>query len=448
MFLKSSVKTTIIKLFLIFSFLVCWFSISTSFEDLLIYNKIKEISLNNIINFLRHISVYFCFFSLILIFLIFKNEINFKKYIIFYLLIAYFTAQFIGLFYTDNKIENISFILSSLTTILTIILIDFFFSRNEKKYFLLISFLILNIVFFISFTPDLINYLNGKSIYGKFYSSEFFFEKDSPRSSGLARMALMMFIFLKLFELQYSKYIKNHSKKILLMSIILLTFITLFQSRTIIFITVIICLLIFFNQNKFEFNKFLKFILIYFFIPTFLFFSLSMFNSYKATKLDLAGKDLKIIDYLKSDKSLILRGYQQGDISSGRFSDWKEILENVSGKKIIYGYGAQGDRYLINQSASNSLIYAFASSGIFGLIFFIIFNIAVCFKIIKIFFYYLEKNSENMLYCLILISLALRGILETSYAVFSVDLIIFILALSFIFDSNIKIKDIKIKYFK
>ena len=448
MFLKPSVKTIFIKLFLIISFLVCWFSISTSFEDLLIFHKGKDINLNNIINFCRHISIYFCFFLLILIFLIFNKKINFKKYKIFYLLIAYFAAQFIGLVYTGNTIENISFIFSSFTVILTIILIDNFFSYNEKKYFLLISFLILNVVFFLTFTPSLINYFNGGSIYGGFYSSDFFFEKDTPRSSGLARMALIIFIFIELFEIQYSKYLKNHSKKILLIKIIFLTFVTLFQSRTIIFITVIICFFIYLNRNKFEFNKVTKFISIYFFIPTFLFFSLSTFNSYQSTKLSFSEEDIKLLDHLKSDELRIFRGYQQGDISSGRFSDWKEILDNVSGKNIIYGYGAQGDRYLINQTASNGLIYTFVSSGLIGLIFFIIFNIAVCLKIIKIFFYYFKENSEDIIYCLILLSLSLRGILETSYAVFSIDLIIFILALSFIFDSNIRIKDIKIKYSK
>ena len=37
--------------------------------------------------------------------------------------------------------------------------------------------------------------------------------------------------------------------------------------------------------------------------------------------------------------------------------------------KIIFGYGAQGDRFLINQSASNGIIYATASSGFLGLLF-------------------------------------------------------------------------------
>ena len=41
----------------------------------------------------------------------------------------------------------------------------------------------------------------------------------------------------------------------------------------------------------------------------------------------------------------------------------------------IIGYGSQGDRFLIDQSASNGIIYAIASSGFVGLIFYIILSI-------------------------------------------------------------------------
>jgi len=151
---------------------------------------------------------------------------------------------------------------------------------------------------------------------------------------------------------------------------------------------------------------------------------------------------------LSSEELRILRVMSKGDISSGRFNDWKKILKDISGDDIIFGLGAQGDRYLINQTASNALIYAYSSSGLIGTTFFIIFLLMVSFKIIKILLYYFRNNENYILFCLIPVSLILRGILETSFAVFSVDLIIFILALSFFFDNNIKIKDILIKYSK
>ena len=138
----------------------------------------------------------------------------------------------------------------------------------------------------------------------------------------------------------------------------------------------------------------------------------------------------------------------EGDISSGRFNDWSKILKKISGKNTIYGFGAQGDRHLIDQTASNGLLYAYSSSGLIGLIFFITFLVMVGFKIIKIFIYQFRNNIEEILHCIIILLLSLRTILETSYAVFGIDLIIFILSLSFIFNNNIKVKDIKIKFLK
>ena len=72
----------------------------------------------------------------------------------------------------------------------------------------------------------------------------------------------------------------------------------------------------------------------------------------------------------------------------------------------------------------------------------------VCIKTIKVFIYHFRKNLGKILYCLIIVFLSLRGILETSYAVFSIDLIIFVLALSFISNEKVKINNIKFKFLK
>ena len=69
-------------------------------------------------------------------------------------------------------------------------------------------------------------------------------------------------------------------------------------------------------------------------------------------------------------------------------------------------------------------------------------------KSLKVFIYQFRKNLNNIFHCLIITVFSLRGILETSYAVFSIDLILFTLALGFIFDNNIKIEDIKNKFLK
>lgn len=450
MFREVPNNIKIIKLFILLSFFVCWMSISTSFKDLLIFNESNDFNVKDILNFLRHLSIYICFFFSVLIFLFFNKKISFKKYIIFYFLIGYFISQVYGLFASENEIKNISFVISALTIIFTIILLDNFFTKSEKNYFLILSFIILNIVFFLAFFPQFIKYLNGAPIYGGFLTSDVFFSKFSPRSSGLARSALIILIFIEFFEINYPK---RHSKKILLLKIIFLTFIFLFQSRTILFLTVLTYLIIFINKNKITLKNFFKFFSCFILIPLILFYSLSTINSYQISnqsyeKKNYAPNIKSYIEHLNSDELKVLRNMSEGDISSGRFDDWNEIIKGVSGKNIIYGFGAQGDRYLIKQTASNGLLYAYSSSGVIGLIFFVIFLIMACIKTIKVFIYHFRKNLDKILYCLIITLLSLRGILETSYAVFSIDLIVFVLALNFISNEKVKINRIKFKFLK
>ena len=54
------------------------------------------------------------------------------------------------------------------------------------------------------------------------------------------------------------------------------------------------------------------------------------------------------------------------------FDDWKSLLSKIN-TSIILGYGAQGDRFLINQTASNGILYSLSSSGILGT-FFLLFH--------------------------------------------------------------------------
>ena len=120
--------------------------------------------------------------------------------------------------------------------------------------------------------------------------------------------------------------------------------------------------------------------------------------------------------------------------SSGRVNDWKSLLLKIN-NSLIFGYGAQGDRYLINQTASNGMIYAITSSGIFGFMLFIFFSINSLWIIFKNFFYNeKKKDSKQSFYSsLIVLLLLLRSILESSYAVFfSVDFIVIYTFISYL----------------
>ena len=52
----------ILKLFILLSFIVCWMSVSTSFNDILIFLDSDLLDFKKSINFVRHLSVYICFF--------------------------------------------------------------------------------------------------------------------------------------------------------------------------------------------------------------------------------------------------------------------------------------------------------------------------------------------------------------------------------------------------
>lgn len=435
MFLKKLNNIKILKIFLFFSFAICLFSISTSFEDLLIFKEETIFNFKVLTNFFRHFLVYFCLLSLLLIMVNFKKSINFKKYWIFYIFLVYLVFQIPGLLLTNNNLTNISLIICTITTVFTLIMIDNFFTNNEKKILLLFLFITLSLVFLISFTPKFIEFLKGGDIfYGVHSNSVIYLGKSSPRSSGLARTALIIFILINLFE-------SFSLKKINILSIVktlLLIAILLFQSRTTIFLTLIVIALIFLNQKNISLKITLKFLLFYLVIPIIMFIILSTLNSKNKIQNTLKEKsDISIFEVLNSNKTKILRNISKDDPSSGRFGDWKEILDNFSYKNIIFGYGVQGDRYLINQSASNGLIYALASSGLTGLIFFIFFSISVGFKSLKIIFYYLKRSIDNILYSTVIIVLGLRSILETGYAVFGLDQIIFLTFLIFTININL-----------
>ena len=92
-----------------------------------------------------------------------------------------------------------------------------------------------------------------------------------------------------------------------------------------------------------------------------------------------------------------------------------------------------GDRYLINQSASNGAFYALTSSGIIGLISFLLFTLfALIISVKNILKGNYLQNNFIFYTNLIIIIILLRSLFESGYAVFGIDFIIFITCLSLI----------------
>ena len=418
-----NVKIKLLRFIIFLSFIAIWFSVSTEFKDLLIFHNNKDLDVFDLINFLRHSSIYIILLLSILIILKKQIKINNLSKI----LILYFVFQCIGLFFTSNSIENISFVISSISFILLTVLFGHYFESTEYKLIVLIMTILIILVTSFSFVPNFKSFILGQApIYGASYSeSIFFLNKESPRSSGIARSLLVLFLLNHFYKKSY------RSKSLFVATnIIILTLIILNQSRLIIFLTILSILLISLNEKKSYFVDFVKKFLFYILIPLILFISFGLIHSKNFTNLKIKkyenlnySKDK--IEKAKKMKNSYIRKIELDNFSSGRLQDWKSLSNKFQSKNILFGYGSLGDRYLINQSASNGLIYAMVSSGIIGTIFFIISSSLIFFHIIKrLFFYTNESSFQAKILSIIILTILLRSILETSYAVFGLDFLI------------------------
>ena len=438
-------KKIFIKLFIICSYIICWLSISTSFNDLLIFkykipSHFPELDFFNFLNFMRHFLVYVCFLLSLSLIMFTKIKIFSKKNIVYLFFCIYLALQIPGLIFTYNLINNISFVISGLTVIFIVLLVDEYFTIREKNIFIFISFIVLLGVFLAAFSLGLRDYFAGEqNLYGGLKEdAAIFAKKDSPRSSGISRTCLILILMLFIIE---NLSLKKKSFIILIFNILFISVIFLYQSRTNIFLVLFSTFLIFVYLNKINFKNIFKYLTIYILIPIVISFSLmtlhsnKVFNKRIADEISYKGiSEFEKQDNINIEKEMPIRNFS--DFSSGRINDWQKIFYKLRKDNHFFGYGAQADRFLINQSASNGLIYALSSSGIIGLIFFISFSFMVFLKSLKKIVKFQACKFNIYLNSLIVFIILLRSILETSYAVFGIDLMILITSFSLINNSK------------
>lgn len=114
--------------------------------------------------------------------------------------------------------------------------------------------------------------------------------------------------------------------------------------------------------------------------------------------------------------------------SSGRFENWKKSYQMIILKPLV-GFGAQSDRIYLNQSVHNSLIYTILSGGLLAGIIFILIQLRCLFFFIKFILNINYKEDLDLCFSIMLLIIIIqRSILETSFAVFSVDYLLYILS--------------------
>jgi hypothetical protein len=436
-FFKKLINSKL-KLFLLVSFIILWLSLGIHPINLLNYSWNSSNFINTLNFFIGIATLLIPIILTFILLIIKKNRLIFLKLGLLPLcIILYFICQIIGIILSNNELINLYFTLNGISTLFLLVLIYKTFSKKEFNFFLIFSLIILATSFLFYFYKYLKIFIliEGQTLYGAWGAVSFLENNEAiPRPTGLARTGLILFICL------YFAYFINNSKKILYILIFLAASILLFQSRTIIFLFVLfIFSSYFFFKKKLFFFKLKKTIFIFFIIPILLFVT-SNFLKIKLIESNLISKEFiyralnldknnYVIDkrqfnkHFSSDQKYT-REIDPETFTSGRVRDWEKIL---SAELKLFGYGPQGDRKLTNGStAANALLYALSSAGIAGLFIMIL----IYFKTIKeLYKIYLEKNYYNFyIYSsiCILIILLFRSILESSFAVFGIDYIIFL----------------------
>ena len=317
-----------------------------------------------------------------------------------------------------------------------------FTNSNEKEILLKLTLIIVAFGFILYFSVSSMEMLNRPEIhfYGVMGSKLGYFGlSDPPRSSGLARLSLILYSFLLFYFLVNEK---RRNYIILVLLSLFATLCLLYHSRTVSFIYIVLNIFsILFYFKKFIENK--KLVIFAIIIPlTFNFFynfNIIIKESdnhrenqiYSKHNLNLHGKNAMMNIFLRDNV-----GYKKNPdrFSSDRFYNWDKAIQIIK-KNYLIGHGAQADRLLISQqSIHNSLLYGTLAGGIFaGLAFILIYT----YSLIILSKFYLTKaykTNKNFLIHFsgsILIIISMRSVLETSFAVFSIDYLIYIIAFLF-----------------
>ena len=421
-------KNFYLKLLLISSWISFFLSINLNPVEFFEYNLLDRVRL--ILPIILTITFILFRFKKIKINSFFINY-SYLFYIIF-LLYIFFTLT-----YPQNNNLNIYW---PLYMLLSFFILNILTSSEEKVTIIKLTIIIIALGFVLYFSASMIEMIAKPRphFYGVMGgNSSYFGLYYPPRSSGLARLALILFSFALYFYL-----IKNKKKnyKILFLIAFLGTISLVYQSRTVSFIYfLLIIFTILFYFKKFFYDKRLIFFALI--IPLLLNFFYNYNIVYdKARKIEKDPEKPKNTTVIVKNAfgNILLRdqdSYKKNPsrFSSDRFYNWK-IAHKIIKQNYLKGYGAQADRLLIDQSIHNSILYSTLSGGILGGLAIIFIYIYSLILLIKFYFTDAYKLNNNILVhfaASILIIICLRSILETSIAVFSVDFLVFIIAFLF-----------------
>ncbi len=476
-FLKNNDK---VFLFLLISWIIILFSINTGFYSVKnLFFKSSELNnffLINLINSLRWLlpfivlpillklsykKINYDLFSLNLIFISFFYFIHlfiFKKNIGIGLTEGPQLDGVLQLLHGPQFMDTINLLNCYLVTVLILLYIHQNY-KNKILIFNIIFFSFICLVSFFIFFQIIIDLIETENIF-LYYSKAFkpdtkYFDQPAPRITGWSRLMLIIFMFYFFYN-----ELKKFSKKKYLINIailFLLSFLIIFSQSRGSLIGYIFLFLLYLAIPKINFFKKIIVAILFIIIP---FGSLSLVDNFKIGKYRNDQNRLKttleaIFEFKNNkaqsieNKNLLIndKNNYKYSVSSGRIEIWIESVKYLIKEKKIFGYGPQGDRYLLSllakshlesiwgNNSSNAIIYSSISGGLIGLISILIIYISLfilflrCFK--KIFIHKsqdLYLISSFSIYCYII----MRSFFENGFAVFGIDFCVLITSYYFI----------------
>ena len=379
------------------------------------------INLRDFFNFFRLLVPIFIFLILLLFFF---KQLQLKKLLNNFFLFLYFIILLLTTLFNLENLKDIDRLFLPFYCInyifLTLLVLGTNDLKKEFNKFIFLQFLIITILatysltnFFYLFLNLNLSDLNNLKIENNFYNQN---------SNGLSRLLLIISLYILLVN-KKNNYLYSSC-------IILNTLIILLQSKLVMFFLLLFFLGKIFFEKKIIKEK-IKEIFLILFIPIIISFLISKINTIESSS------NLRLVQEIKKDiknshnmQKLDLNVFTGLKI---RIETWKEIINNSS--KPIIGYGSQADRHLTknlpkhSQLAANSMIYAYACTGLLGVISLIIIYLNIIKTSTITILRNNLKNKINKLqifYIVVLLFLIIRSIVENSFAIWGIDFILMV----------------------
>lgn len=392
------------------------------------------------------ISIITFFFLIKLIFSHIKNFKRYKFYKIlhnsYFLFLTYFFLQIVGIYnnnFNTYNFQSLFLIYLGTGSICIFLLINYYNLEKCLKYLMFFTICVIFIVaIYISLISFKISSLeNSNYLYGLIRADTLFLNQEMPRITGLSRIWAIIGLFtLILFYNTDTKYLKYF---IFIFISLLSTIIWAAQSRgTLLCYFLLIIFLTLLNKDKIY--KKILFLFSFIFVPIIIY---TIFISAINKPVNNIN-NINNLDKTNNFKNIIYNSRViDNKTSSGRFEIWNNIL-NKFDKTRFFGYGPQADRNLIGRdisnkfsnNASNLYLYAFVCGGYLAIIIFLIINIQIiknlykCVVHKKLFLF--KHNIEIKYSATLLLFFLIRGLIENSYSLFSIDFLLVIISLSVI----------------